>query len=136
MMQSSDPKEWDPFTVWRTTVVDLQTVRWSLSAAPDPDWIAAFHNAPTEKSGSTEYVMSRSEPTISGEDIEWNVGPKDHLDANLRVHEKVDVANSAYREVLKRRAAERERVEEQTRGRDAAIVAAQRKLDQANGSEA
>jgi hypothetical protein len=135
MIHSSDPKEWDPFTVWRTIVVDLQTVRWSLSAAPDPDWIAAFQNARTEKSGSPEYVMSGSEPTISGEDIEWSVGPKDHLDANLRVHEKVDVANSAYREVLARRDLERERVDEEKRVRDAAIEEAQRQLDEVNGSQ-
>lgn len=135
MAQSSDPIEWDPFTVWRTTVIDLQTLRWSLSAAPDPVWIAAFRDAPTNKSGSAEYVMSGSEPTVSGGDIEWNVSPEDHLDANLRVHEKVDVANGAYREVLRQRAAERERVAEQTRARDAAIAEAQTKLDEANGTD-
>jgi hypothetical protein len=136
MAQSIDPQEWDPFTVWRTTIVDLQTVRWSLSEAPDPDWIAAFRHAPTDKSGSTEYVMSGSEPTISGQDIEWKVGPEDHLDANLRVHEKVDAANGAYREALLRRAAQRERMAEEKRARDAAIEEAQRKLDEANGSAA
>jgi hypothetical protein len=134
MAQSAEPQEWDPFTVWRTTVVDLQTVHWSLSEAPDPDWIAAFRSAPTSKSGSTEYVMSGSEPTISGQDIEWKVGPEDHLDANLRVHEKVDVANVAYREMLQRRAGEREQAAEEKRLRDAAIEEAQRKLDEANGS--
>jgi hypothetical protein len=133
MTQSIDPQEWDPFTVWRTTVVDLQTVRWSLSEAPDPDWIAAFRSAPTKKSGSTEYVTSGSEPTISGPDIEWKVGPQDHLDANLRVHDKVDVANGAYRELLRGRAAERHQMAEEKRVRDAAIEEAQRKLDEANG---
>jgi hypothetical protein len=133
--QPSDPRAWDPFTVWRTTVVDLQTLRWSLSEAPDPDWIAAFRDAPTNKSGSTEYVMSGSEPTVSGQDIEWKVGPQDHLDANLRVHQKVEVANDAYREVLSKRAAERERTADEKRVRDAAIEEAQRKLDEANGSE-
>ena len=135
MAQRSDPIEWDPFTVWRTTVIDLQTVRWSLSAAPVPDWIAAFRDAPTNKSGSADYAASGSEPTVSGGDIEWKVGPDDHLDANLRVHEKVDAANGAYREVLKQRAAERDRAEEKARVRDAAIAAAQRKLDEANGIE-
>jgi hypothetical protein len=134
MVQSSDPREWDPFTVWRATVVDLQTVRWSLSETPDPEWIAAFRNAPTNKSGATEYATSGSEPTISGQDIEWKVGPRDHLDANLRVHEKVDVANAAYREVLQRRADEGERVADEKRARDAAIEEAQRKLDEANGT--
>jgi hypothetical protein len=134
MAQSIDPLEWDPFTVWRTTVVDLQTVRWSLSEAPDPDWIAAFRNAPTRKSGSTEYLMSGSEPTITGPDIEWKVAPEDHLDANLRVHEKVGVANGAYRDMLQRRAAEREQMAEARRARDAAIEEAQRRLDEANGS--
>jgi hypothetical protein len=79
--------------------------------------------------------MPGSEPTISGEDIEWKVGPNDHLDANLRVHEKVNVANSAYLELLKRRAIERERAGDETRVRGAAIEEAQRKLDEANGSE-
>jgi hypothetical protein len=134
MTQSIDPQEWDPFTVWRTTVVDLETVRWSLSEAPDPEWIAAFRDASTDKRGSTEYVMSGSEPTISGQDIEWKVGPEDHLDANLRVHEKVDVANGAYGEMLQRQAAERRQEAEQNRVRDAAIEEAQRKLDEANGS--
>lgn len=134
MAQSIDPQEWDPFTVWRTTVVDLQTVRWSLSDAPDPEWIAAFRNAPTDKRGSTEYVMSGSEPTISGQDIEWKVGREDHLDANLRVHEKVDVANGAYRQVLQRRAAKHRQAAEEKRVHDAAIEEAQRKLDEANGS--
>jgi hypothetical protein len=134
MAQSIDPREWDPFTVWRTTVVDLQTVRWSLSEAPDAEWIAAFRNAPTDKRGSTEYVMSGSEPIISGQDIEWKVGPEDHLDANIRVHEKVDVANGAYSEMLQRRAAERQHVAEEKRVHDAAIEEAQRELDEANGS--
>jgi hypothetical protein len=134
MAQGLEPQEWDPFTVWRTTVVDLQTLRWSLSEAPDPEWIAAFRDAPTNKSGTMEYVMSGSEPTISGQDIEWKVGPEDHLDANLRVHEKVDIANGAYREVLQRQAAERQQVADEKRLRDAAIEEAQRKLDEANGS--
>jgi hypothetical protein len=134
MAQSIDPQEWAPFTVWRTTVVDLQTVSWSLSEAPDPQWIEAFRNAPINKRGSTEYVMSGSEPTIAGHDIEWKVGPEDHLDANLRVHEKVDVANGAYREVLEKRAADRQQMAEEKRLRDAAIEEAQRKLDEANGS--
>jgi hypothetical protein len=135
MTQTSDPGAWDPLTVWRATVVDLQTVRWSLSEAPDPDWIAAFRDAPTNKTGSSEYVMSGSEPTISGQDIEWKVGPQDHLDANLRVHEKVEVANGAHREVLNKRADERDRVGEEKRVLGAAIEEAQRKLDEANGSE-
>jgi hypothetical protein len=134
MAQSIEPQEWDPFTVWQTTVVDLQTLRWSLSEAPDPEWIAAFRNAPTNKHGSTEYRMSGSEPTVTGQDIEWKVGPEDHLDANLRVHEKVAIANGAYREVLQRQAAERQQVADQKRLRDAAIEEAQRKLDEANGS--
>jgi hypothetical protein len=136
MAQSSDPIDWDPFTVWRTTVIDLETLRWSLNAAPDTDWIAAFRNAPTNKSGSKGYVTSGSEPTVSGGDIEWKVGPDDHLDANLRVHEKVDIANGAYREGLQRRAAERDRAADEARVRDAAIAEAQRKLDEANGVEA
>lgn len=134
MAQSIDPQEWAPVTVWRTTVVDLQSVRWSLSEAPDQEWIAAFRHAPINKRGSTEYVMSGSEPTISGQDIEWNVGPEDHLDANLRVHEKVHVANGAYREVLQKRAADHEQMAQEKRLRDAAIEEAQRKLDEANGS--
>jgi hypothetical protein len=134
MAQSIDPQEWDPFTVWRTTVVDLETLRWSLSEAPDPEWIAAFRDAPTDKRGSTEYVMSGSEPTISGQDIEWKVGPEDHLDANLRVHEKVDVANGAYGEMLQARAAAHRQKAEEKRLRDDAIEEAQRKLDEANGS--
>jgi hypothetical protein len=133
--QVSDPTEWDPLTVWRATVVDLQTLRWSLSAVPDSDWIEAFRNAPTNKSGSPEYVTSGLEPTMSGGDIEWKVGPEDHLDANLRIHEKVDVANGADREVRQERAAERTRVEEENRARDAAIEEAQRKLDEANGTK-
>ena len=134
MAQSIEPQEWDPFTLWRTTVIDLQTVRWSLSEAPDPEWIAAFRHAPTNKHGSTEYVTSGSEPTISGHDIEWKVSPEDHLDANLRVHEKVDTANRAYREVLQRRAAEHRQATEEKRLLDAAIEQAQRRLDEANGS--
>ncbi len=134
MALGSDLEDWDPLTVWRAVVVDLHTVRWSLSEIPDADWIAAFRNAPTNKSGSTEYMASGSEPTISGRDIEWKVGPDDHLDANLRVHEKVEIANDAYRAVLKQRAGERERVAEERRVRDAAIAEAQRRLDEANGS--
>jgi hypothetical protein len=134
MAQSIEPQEWDPFTVWQTTVVDLQTLRWSLSDAPEPEWVAAFRNALTNKRGSTEYMTSGSEPTISGHDIEWKVGPEDHLDANLRVHEKVDIANGAYREVLQRRAAEHQQAADEKRLRDAAIEEAQRRLDEANGS--
>jgi len=95
MAQRSDPIEWDPFTVWRTTVIDLRTVRWSLSAAPDPQLDRGIRDAPTKKSGSA-HLASGSEPTVSVGDIEWKVGPDDHLDANLRVHEKVDVANGVY----------------------------------------
>ena len=82
-----------------------------------------------------EYLTSGSEPTISGRDIEWKVGPDDHLDANLRVHEKVDAANRAYRAMLEQRAGERERIAEEQGVRDAAIAEAQRRLDEANGVE-
>ena len=58
MAHFGDVEVWDPLTVWRAIVVDLQTLRWSLSEAPDPDWIAAFRNAPTSKRGSTEYLTS------------------------------------------------------------------------------
>jgi len=133
MALDSRPEEWDPLTVWRAVVVDLQTLRWSLSETPDADWIAAFRAAPTIRSGSSEYMTSGSEPALSGRDIEWSVGPDDHLDANLRVHEKVDVANAAYLDVLKRRSGERERLAEEQRAGDAAIAAAQRRLDHANG---
>jgi hypothetical protein len=109
-------------------------LRWSLSEAPDSECIAAFRNAPINKRGSSEYVMPGSEPTIFGQDIEWKVGPEDHLDANLRVHEKVDIANGAYREALQRGAAEHRQVAKQQRLRDAAIEEAERRLDEANGS--
>ena len=135
MAHFGDVEVWDPLTVWRAIVVDLQTLRWSLSEAPEPDWIAAFRKAPTNKRGSAEYLTSGSEPTISGRDIEWKVGPDDHLDANLRVHEKVDAANRAYRAMLEQRAAERGRIAEEQGVRDAAIAEAQRRLDEANGVE-
>jgi hypothetical protein len=135
MTRTRNPVDWDPLIVWQATVVDLETVRWSLSAAPEPEWIAAFASAPTNKSGSREYVMSPAEPTVADRDIVWKVGPDDHLDANLRIHEKVNAANGAYREALQNRAAESEREAETRRAHDAAIMEAQRKLDEANGSD-
>ena len=98
-----------------------------------PEWIEAFRNARTDRSGSPEYLNAGSEPAISGQDIEWKVGPEDHLDANLRVHERVDIANGVYREVVAKRAAEGDRVAQEQRVRVAAIAEAQRKLDEANG---
>ena len=135
MTQTGNAIEWDPVIVWRATVVDLETLRWSLSTAPEPGWIAAFANAPTHRRGSREYLMSRAEPTIADRDIEWKVGPEDHLDANPRIHEKVDAANSVYREALQSCAAESEREAATRRARDAAIAEAQQKLDEANGVE-
>ena len=80
-------------------------------------------------------MNSSLQPRIADRDIEWKVGPDDHLDANVRIHEKVDVANEAYRQTLRSRAAESEREAEYERVRDAAIAEAQRKLDEANGSQ-
>jgi hypothetical protein len=133
MSETDGIDQWDPLTVWRAVVIDLETVRWSLSEEPDPEWIEAFRNARTDRSGSPEYLNAGSEPAISGRDIEWKVGPEDHLDANLRVHERVDIANGVYREVVAKRAAEGDRVAQEQRVRVAAIAEAQRRLDEANG---
>ncbi len=133
MAERDGSDHWDPLTVWRSVVVDLETLRWSLSEEPDREWIEAFRNARTDRSGSPEYLKPELEPTISGQDIEWKVGPQDHLDANLRVHEKVDIANGVYRDAVAQRAAEGERVAQEQRVRDSAIAEAQRRLDEANG---
>jgi len=122
---------WVPIRVGRAVVVDLETVTCALSDRPDSDWIAAFRDAPVAKIGGMQYIMSGSEPMIHGQEVEWKVGPKDHLDANSRVRAKAAAANDHYLEVLKRRAAERERAAEETRVRDAAIQDAQRLLDEA-----
>jgi hypothetical protein len=133
MAQNSGAGEWDPVTVGHAIVVDLHTVRWALSAAPDTDWIAAFRNAPMTKSGSMEYVTTGSEPKVAGHEIEWKVGPKDHLDANIQVRQKVDAANAAYPVVLARRAEARDRAAVKKQGDEDAIKEAQRLLDEASG---
>jgi hypothetical protein len=133
MAQNGGPDDWDPVTVGRAVVVALRAVRWPLSATPDEDWITAFHNAPTNKSGSTEYVLTRSEPNVQGRDIKWTVGPDDHIDADIRVREKADAANAAYRGILKKRAAVRDQAAENKRAIEAEIEEAQRLLDEASG---
>lgn len=134
MAQNSGAGEWDPVTVGRAVVVDLQTLRWALSAAPETDWIAAFRNAPMTKTGSMEYVMTGSEPTVAGREIEWKVGQKDHLDANIQVRRKVDAANAAYPVVLARHADARDRAAAKRQGDEDAIKEAQRLLDEASGT--
>jgi hypothetical protein len=133
MAENTEAENWEPLTVGKAVVVELGRLRWPLSATPDADWTIAFHNAPLEKSGSAEYVLTRSAPEVVGREIEWEVGPKNHLDANIRVRSKVEAANAAYPGVLTRRAEDRERQAAQQRAREDAIKDAQRVLDEASG---
>ena len=37
MSETDGIDQWDPLTVWRAVVIDLETVRWSLSEEPAPN---------------------------------------------------------------------------------------------------
>jgi hypothetical protein len=126
---------WTPLTLHGPTVVNLQLLEWTLSATPEQEWIDSFKNAPTTQQGSGAYVLSNSRPGIHGRQVTWNVGEDDQIDAARNVRQRVEYANSRYAEILADRAAERERQAESPREEQAAIDAAQRRLDEARGQE-
>jgi hypothetical protein len=125
---------WEPLTVGRATVVDLTTLRWTLSVAPDTDWVVAFRDAPVTRSGVGGFVFSGWDPQITGQEIEWRVDEPNHVSADREVRERVDAANAAYPTVLANRAADRDREAGEKQAGEAAIKEAQRRLDEASGA--
>jgi hypothetical protein len=71
-------------------------IEWELTVPPDPRWIEAFTRAPTEKRGSSEWVMgSGGEPLVYPEGtIRWSVPHADLRGAAAFVLESVVYANS------------------------------------------
>lgn len=127
---ASPTESWKPITVSGATVVELDYLKWTLSAIPDSEWISCFtHATGIERRGSGAYVLSGGDPLIHGYEVEWRVPSDDHVDANRHVSERVDHANSAYRSVLARRANKDASEAQAARNRQAAIDEAQRLLD-------
>jgi hypothetical protein len=131
-----DAPEWRPIEIASKTAHStpgsaLITIRWEMSAAPDPDWTNAFESAPWAKNGSGAYALAPGKAAARGPRLlEWTVPESDIEDAVKVVQEAIDHANALYPAVLEHRRQKAIQAQEQKDTEKLRLERIQEKLDE------